>query len=115
MATNNNDYDFVINCTDGVCDPNEHDYNGYLERLQAKEGSLKELVHEAKAIFDETKDAVKDYARFVMTLNHLLWHHYNNGDEDMARLYDGLWRQADGFAYKHFKGDDLDWYIRYLD
>lgn len=112
MADN---YDFVINCTDGVCDPNEHDYNGYLERLQAKESSLKELVHEAKAIFDETKDTVKDYARFVMTLNHLLWHHYNKGEEQIARLYDELWHQADGFAYRRFKGKELDWYVRFLD
>ena len=108
-------YDFVINCTDGVCDEGQHDYNGYLGRLQAKEHDKESLDKEAEVIFREAMGDVQHYAKFVMSLNHLLWKHYNDGNERVARWYDALWRIYDSFAYRNFKGKELDWYIRYLD
>lgn len=111
MADN---YDFVINCTDGVCDETQYDYGINLTELvkAEAEGTLKET---AEVLHVAAMADVKEYAKFVMALNHLLWDRYNKGDEKTARIYDALWRKYDGFAYKHFKGKDLDWYIRYLD
>ena len=109
-----NDYDFVINCTDGVCDESEYDYGIFLEKM--REGEREHTIKETAEVLHVAAMAdVKEYAKFVMTLNHLLRHHYNNGDEKTARMYDALWRKYDGFAYKHFKGKDLDWYVRFLD
>lgn len=111
MADN---YDFVINCTDGVCDESEYDYG--INMAEMKKAETEGTIAETAAVLHTANMAdVKEYAKFVMTLNHLLWDHYNRGDEKTARIYDALWRKYDGFAYKHFKGKDLDWYIRYLD
>lgn len=60
-------------------------------------------------------DNVEYYASFVMTLNHLLWDHFERGDEKYARLYDRLYKQADRYACDHFKGEDAEYYFSFLD
>lgn len=105
----------VINCTQDAGDQTQFDYNGYFDRLKAKEATKKELAEMADVIFKEASPDVKTYAKFVMSLNHLLWHHYNNGNERVARWYDELWRKYDHWAYRHFKGSDLSWYVQFLD
>ena len=52
---------------------------------------------------------------FTCAMNHLIWYHYDNGNESVARLYDELWRKIDGYAMRNLKGDDLSFFIRYLD
>lgn len=106
---------FVINCTDGVCDTTQYDYNGYLDRMKASEWTAKAMAEMAGTIFKECCNDVKAYAKFVMTLNHLLWDRFNGGNETVARRYDALWRKYDAWAYRHFKGDDLAWYVQFLD
>lgn len=72
-----------------------------------------------QAVFKEYHNKWKDnadyYGSFVMALNHLLWWHYDNGREEKARLYDKLWKKADAFVFEHFKGDDLNKIIAFLD
>ena len=58
---------------------------------------------------------VKYYTEYVMSLNHKIWEHYNNGNEAMARVYDDLWRKAASHAEKTFKGEDLKYYYRVTD
>lgn len=60
------------------------------------------------------KDA-KYYTEYVMSLNHKIWEHYNNGNERLARVYDDLWRKAAEHAEKTLKGDDLKYYYRTTD
>lgn len=45
---------------------------------------------------------VQYYAELVIVLNHKIWEHYDKGNMKMSKLYDKLWRKADGKAYKIF-------------
>lgn len=61
------------------------------------------------------KDNVEYYASLVMTLNHKIWAHYENGNFDLASVYNELWEKADAYGGKHFKGDDATYYFNFLD
>ena len=50
-----------------------------------------------------------------MTLNHLLWYHYEKGNMKLAEVYDELWKKADAFVYENFKGEELQKIIAFLD
>ena len=65
--------------------------------------------------FAEWKDDYLYLTDLVAVLNHKLWQHYGRGDEDMARLYDKLWRKADAYGYEHLKGDELVYFWKVLD
>lgn len=67
-----------------------------------------------KRAFKEWKNDVVYMAEFVCVLNHKIWEHYGSND-GLARLYDELWRKAHNACIEHFKGDDLSYYIDYLD
>ena len=64
---------------------------------------------------EEWKDNTVYLTELVMVLNWKLWYHYEQGNEEYARLYDTLWKEADEFACCHLKGDDLTYYIRTTD
>ena len=51
----------------------------------------------------------------VMVLNWKIWEHYYRDNEKLGRLYDELWRKAESFVTKHFKGDDLAYFYRTTD
>lgn len=50
------------------------------------------------------------FTEFVMCLNHKIWQHYYQGNIDMAREYDDLWRKAARMAEDNFDGKELDYY-----
>ena len=43
----------------------------------------------------------------VVVLNHKIWQHHGAGNGELAKLYDGLWREADAWATEHLKGSEM--------
>lgn len=68
-----------------------------------------------KRAFDGWKHDYMYLTDLVMVLNHKIWQHYGNGDEEMARLYNELWRKADGYACDNLKGMELDYFYTTTD
>ena len=52
---------------------------------------------------------VEYWTEFVICLNWKIWQWYNKNDE-LAKLYNTLWEQADEYARDTFTGDDLDYF-----
>lgn len=65
--------------------------------------------------FNEWKDDYIYLTELVIVTNWKIWQHYEDGDEEMARLYDGLWRKAQGYAYDTLNGDELTYFWRMTD
>lgn len=68
-----------------------------------------------KRAFEEWKSDYRYLTDLVIVLNHKLWDHYEKGHEEMARLYDSLWKKADAYAVDNLKGDELDYFLRETD
>lgn len=68
--------------------------------------------------FDNVKASwlgnVEYFTEFVVALNHKIWQWYEQNDE-LARLYDKLWREASELAETTFKGKDLEYYYAETD
>lgn len=64
--------------------------------------------------FKLAKTDYKYLTEFVMALNWKIFQHYENNDE-LARLYNNLWEQADEYAMENLKGDELSYFIRTTD
>lgn len=58
----------------------------------------------------------KYWTEFTMVLNLKIWQH-NERDMELARLYDKLWKEADGLFYKTYKNNNeaLDHYFERTD
>lgn len=93
----------------------EHDYKGFWQDFTIADAfGVSAIKDTYKRAFDEWKDDVKYYASFVMTLNHKIWQWYGK-NEEIARVYDDLWRKADEYGREHFKGEDASYYFEFLD
>ena len=68
-----------------------------------------------KRAFNEWKGDYQMLTALVVTLNHKIWQHYEHHNDDIARLYDSLWRQAEDYALTNLKGDELDYYYQITD
>ena len=68
-----------------------------------------------KRAFKEWKSDYKMLTALVVTLNHKIWQHYEAENHDVARLYDGLWRQAEDYTLTNLKGDELQYYYDVTD
>ena len=64
--------------------------------------------------FADWKSNVVYLTEMVLVLNHKIWQHYTHNDE-LAALYDKLWREADEYAAMNLKGDDLTYYYQTTD
>ena len=64
--------------------------------------------------FNEWKDHSHMMAEMALVLNHNIWRYYET-DPGLAKVYDECWRQADEYCMGHYRGDDLEWYIRVTD
>lgn len=61
---------------------------------------------------------VKDvvcFTEFVMCLNWKIWEWNARDNEELAKVYDELWRKADELACNTYKGEDADYYYRTTD
>lgn len=55
------------------------------------------------------------FAEFVMVLNHKIWEWYQV-NEEIARVYDTLWRKADNMINdNHFSKEEIRYILNYLD
>lgn len=58
----------------------------------------------------------KELTEFTMALNWKIWEHYEEGKEnETAKLYDKLWREAANNAMENLKGEELSYYFRTTD
>lgn len=65
--------------------------------------------------FGEWKSDHKMLTELVAALNHKIWYWHEQGDEEYAKLYDGLWKEADGWAMDNLKGEELSYFLEVLD
>lgn len=70
-----------------------------------------------KRAFQEWKSDYKMLTALVVVLNHKIWQHYNATPrrQDLAELYNSLWRQAEDYALTNLKGEELDYYYQITD
>jgi len=67
-----------------------------------------------KRAFDEWKSDYKYLTELVMALNWKIWEHYEHRD-DLARLYDRLWRACDAYAVENLTDDELSYFYKITD
>ena len=67
-----------------------------------------------KRAFEEWKGDYKFLTELVMVLNHKIWQWYEKNDE-LARVYDALWEEADNYGCENLKGEELDYFYETLD
>ena len=59
-------------------------------------------------------DHLEFMCEWVICLNQKIWQHYDKHRE-LAKVYDDLWRKADDYCRKNFKGEELRKYYDYID
>ena len=67
-----------------------------------------------KRAFEEWKGDYKFLTELVMVLNHKIWQWYEKNDE-LARVYNALWEEADNYGCENLKGEELDYFYETLD
>lgn len=68
-----------------------------------------------KRAFAEWKTNYIYLTELVMVLNWKLWQHYEEGNEEMARVYNELWEEADCYACENLEGTEADYFYRTTD
>lgn len=68
-----------------------------------------------KRAFNEWKSNYVYLTELVITLNFKIWEHYENGNQELASLYNELWEKADNYACENLKGDELSFFYRVTD
>lgn len=67
-----------------------------------------------KRAFKEWKANYEYLTELVIVLNLKIWEYYQS-DEDLAKLYDELWRKTQDYAYKTLKGEELTYFFQCTD
>lgn len=74
------------------------------------------------AIIDTYKNAIQEYkddykvlTELVMVLNWKLWEHYDNGNNDLAKLYNDLWKELDNYCCENLKDEQLAYFYATTD
>ena len=62
-----------------------------------------------KAVNDTFKRAFEEWKD-----NHKIWQWYEKNDE-LARVYNALWEEADNYGCENLKGEELDYFYETLD
>ena len=65
--------------------------------------------------FNEWKDNYIYLTELVLVLNWKIWEWYDKHNEEYAKLYDELWREAQGYGYDTLTGNELNYFWRTLD
>lgn len=60
---------------------------------------------------------IKWLTEIVMVLNWKIWEHYHRGNNELAELYDELWKESQEVVFKNFSKDDeaMRYYFRTTD
>ena len=64
--------------------------------------------------FNEWKGDYKMLTELVSVLNHKIFQWYGR-DEEVAKVYDGLWRTVDSYGISNLEGDELEFFTMVLD
>jgi hypothetical protein len=64
--------------------------------------------------FGEWKNNVEYVTELTMALNWKIFEHYGHNDE-LAELYDELWKKTDKWCVENLKGEDLSYFYRTTD
>ena len=64
--------------------------------------------------FAEWKSDVRYLTDLVVVLNHKIFQHFN-GDRELSKLYDSLWKIADGYAMENLTGKDFEYFFNVTD
>lgn len=64
--------------------------------------------------FKEWKDNYKYLTELVLVLNHKIWQWYEK-NEQLAKLYNELWQEADSYACENLKGEELEYFYMTTD
>ena len=64
--------------------------------------------------FTEWKSDVRYLTDLVVVLNHKIFQHFN-GDRELSKLYDALWKIADSYAMENLTGDDFEYFFNITD
>lgn len=67
-----------------------------------------------KRAFNEWKGNYKYLTELVMVLNWKIWQYYET-NEPLARVYNDLWKEADGYACDNLKGEEASYYFETTD
>lgn len=67
-----------------------------------------------KRAFAEWKSNYKYLTELVMVLNWKIWQH-NGTRDDYVKVYNRLWKEADEYACKNLKGEELSYFYRTTD
>lgn len=65
--------------------------------------------------FKEWKSDYKMLTALVITLNHKLWQHHEQGNDLYGKLYNDLWIEADKYACENLKGDERKYFYKVTD
>ena len=68
-----------------------------------------------KRAMQYAKTNYKYLTELSLVLNHRLWMHYNNGNQEYAKVYDEIWRKCHNYAHKHLKGEEFQFYYNVTD
>lgn len=64
--------------------------------------------------FAEWKSDVRYLTDLVVVLNHKIFQHFN-GDRELSKLYDSLWKIADSYAMENLSGNDFEYFFNVTD
>ena len=67
-----------------------------------------------KRAFEEWKDNYVYLTELVIVLNLKIWEWYEK-NEDVAKVYNSLWEEADVYACENLKDDELSFFYRITD
>lgn len=65
--------------------------------------------------FDEWKNNVEYITELTLVLNWKIWYWHDNGNEELARLYNELWEKTDQWCLENLKDDDKMYFLRTTD
>lgn len=68
-----------------------------------------------KRAFGAWKSNYKMLTELCASLNHKIWQHYDEGNEELSKLYDQLWREVDSYGCDNLKDDELKHFLYVLD
>ena len=66
-------------------------------------------------VFGEWKTNYIQLTELVIVLNWKIWQHYDNHNDELSKLYDKLWKQADQYACDNLKGKEAEYFYQTTD
>lgn len=61
------------------------------------------------------KNNAKYMTELTLVLNWKIWQHHEKGNDDIAVVYDKLWRDCDNWCCENLKDEDLEYHYRVTD